>query len=574
MPHPSADSSPHSLESLVGEFLLTMVLTAVAAVVLFVKMLRILDDLVQLLTSSAEADGGRTVAHTVPASFRVPPWPAGAATSQPPHTWQPDGPGCPLPPRCEPAQDIAPSPEDAHDGRPSGRVVPASSDFPSRPAGSRPSLHPCVLRAGPPTLSLPSRCGPAPADGIPLGGMPLFLSDEMRHSLILGGTLSQRHLVLYTLFTAVLARGDRLVIADATGGHSSHLRGLQCTKLLLNPRQSEGRRWSMLAEIEEDRDIEPFFQALLPAQNRRDRCWNEPASIALSGRTRRFYRAGVRDEQTLLQALRDTSVADLKAVLADTSAARLLEKDPAAYTAILETAGHVLELLAHTAGQAGDPFSIRQWVRQGPQAGIPKGDLLILSGSGEERWMPLIRAWMSLALQEALALPAGDQRLWLVVPELEVLGCTHGMREALAGLHRTGGRCVLSFQSFVELAYTHGMQKATEIVEGCGNVLILPCRGDQEGTADLAQTLIAQRGIRAVAKPQMPADSQAPSMEPACPSASTLLKPPVPRVSPSGIRRPRRAAPGNPAEPLKQASKPESIFSSPTGGGGSHQPSA
>ena len=52
----------------------------------------------------------------------------------------------------------------------------------------------------------------------------------------------------------------------------------------------------------------------------------------------------------------------------------------------------------------------------------------------------LIATWIGLAIFEALSQqPDVDQRLWLVVDELDALGAIDGLKDALARLRKYGG---------------------------------------------------------------------------------------------------------------------------------------
>jgi type IV secretory pathway TraG/TraD family ATPase VirD4 len=108
----------------------------------------------------------------------------------------------------------------------------------------------------------------------------------------------------------------------------------------------------------------------------------------------------------------------------------------------------------------------------------------------------LISAWMRLAITEAMEKEEGDQRLWLVVDELDALGAIEGLKDALARLRKFGGRCVLGFQSISQVSKTYGREVADTIVENCGNTLILRCSAsDQGGTARFASKLIGDREV-------------------------------------------------------------------------------
>jgi type IV secretory pathway TraG/TraD family ATPase VirD4 len=109
----------------------------------------------------------------------------------------------------------------------------------------------------------------------------------------------------------------------------------------------------------------------------------------------------------------------------------------------------------------------------------------------------MIATWMRLAIFEAMnAQENRDQRLWLVIDELDALGAIDGLKDALARLRKFGGRCVLGFQSMAQVSGTYGAGDAQTIVENCGNTLILRCSGSENGgTSQFASRLIGEREV-------------------------------------------------------------------------------
>jgi type IV secretory pathway TraG/TraD family ATPase VirD4 len=89
-----------------------------------------------------------------------------------------------------------------------------------------------------------------------------------------------------------------------------------------------------------------------------------------------------------------------------------------------------------------------------------------------------------------------DQRLWLVVDELDALGAIDGLKDALARLRKFGGRCVLGFQSIAQVSSTYGVGEAQTVVENCANTLILRCSASEHGgTSQFASRLIGEREV-------------------------------------------------------------------------------
>ena len=89
-----------------------------------------------------------------------------------------------------------------------------------------------------------------------------------------------------------------------------------------------------------------------------------------------------------------------------------------------------------------------------------------------------------------------DNRLWLVVDELDALGHIDRLKDAPARLRKFGGRCVLGFQSIAQVSTIYGPGEAKTIVENCSSTLILRCSSSEGGrTAQFASAQIGRREV-------------------------------------------------------------------------------
>jgi type IV secretory pathway TraG/TraD family ATPase VirD4 len=77
-----------------------------------------------------------------------------------------------------------------------------------------------------------------------------------------------------------------------------------------------------------------------------------------------------------------------------------------------------LAALEHVARQeSGDLVSVRKWIREG------RGVLFLPYKAGEIAALrQIVSTWMRLAIFETMNVPAGDQRLWFAIDELDALG--------------------------------------------------------------------------------------------------------------------------------------------------------
>jgi hypothetical protein len=328
---------------------------------------------------------------------------------------------------------------------------------------------------------------------ITLAGLPVASLDETKHFKLIGTTGTGKSTAIRELLAGALERGDRAIIADPDGGYLARFKDTSRGDVVLNPFDSESRKWDLFGEINNAYDIDQLARSLLPDQGGPDRSWISYARTFFGSVTRQAHEAGVTDVRELYRLLVVADAKELRGLLAGTPAQPFLEEhNGRMFDSIRSVTSSAVGSLDYIAQQTTDPLSIRRWVREGED-----GVLFIPYQAGQIAALrSTISAWMRLAIFEAMSQPEGDQRLWFVVDELDALGQIDGLKDALARLRKFGGRCVLGFQSIAQVSSTYGTGDAQTIVENCGNTLILRCSGsDHGGTANFASRLIGQREV-------------------------------------------------------------------------------
>jgi type IV secretory pathway TraG/TraD family ATPase VirD4 len=327
-----------------------------------------------------------------------------------------------------------------------------------------------------------------------LAGRPLTPLDETKHFKMIGTTGTGKSTVIRELLAAALERGDRAVIADPDGGYCARFFDAWRADRVLNPFMTQSARWEPLLELEDLADPEHLAGALIAA-----------SADAAAGEWRGYARAFVAavlercrlipgcDTRELWRLIAVAGAAELRPLLSGTPAQPFLDPDNARmFGSLRSIAVAAMRPLDFVQWQSGTPFSVRQWVRQG------RGVLFIpYSARQIAALRTLIATWVGLAIYEALSQEEGvDQRLWLVVDELDALGAIDGLKDALTRLRKFGGRCVLGFQSAGQVSTTYGAGCAQSIIENCGNTLILRCSGSENGgTSQFASRLIGDREV-------------------------------------------------------------------------------
>ena len=321
-----------------------------------------------------------------------------------------------------------------------------------------------------------ARIEPAPRrrrsrTGITLANVPLAPLEETKHFKLIGTTGTGKSTAIAELLTALLARGDRAVIADPDAGY---LTGFHCAgrgDVILNPFEPRALKWDPFAELAAPEDPDQLAASLIAAgEDASAREWRGYARTFLASLLRRTD-ARSADLERLWHLIAIAPSAELRGLLSGTPAQPFLEPENARmFGSIRSVAAACTAALEHVCHQVAPPCSVRQWVREG------HGVLFLPYRAGQIASLrTLIASWMRLAIFEAMNGPPGDRRLWFIVDELDALGAIDGLRDALARLRKFGGRCVLGMQSIAQVAALYGPGDAQTIIENCGNSLILRC---------------------------------------------------------------------------------------------------
>jgi hypothetical protein len=333
------------------------------------------------------------------------------------------------------------------------------------------------------------RCARA---AITLAGVPLAPLEETKHFKLIGTTGTGKSTAIAELLTALLARGDRAVIADPDGGYLGRFHACGRGDVILNPFEVRALKWNPFAELAAPEDPDQLAASLIAAgEDASAREWRGYARTFLASLLRRTAGSGA-DLERLWHLIAIAPSAELRVLLSGTAAQPFLEPENARmFGSIRSVAAACTAALEHVGRQHAPECSVRQWVRSG------RGVLFLPYRAGQIAAVrTLIASWMRLAIFEAMNGPPGDRRLWFIVDELDALGTIDGLRDALARLRKFGGRCVLGMQSIAQVSALYGAGDAQTIIENCGNSLILRCSASERGgTAQFCSRLIGEREV-------------------------------------------------------------------------------
>ena len=161
--------------------------------------------------------------------------------------------------------------------------------------------------------------------GVTLAGLPLSREDETMHVAVIGATGSGKSTALRALMADALRRGDRQVVADPEGAAMSAF--FAAGDILLNPFDRRCARWDLLAEIERPSDYAFLAQSLLPhlGVGEHDQ-WITYAQQLLAAALENWVNARLGSSSEFITTLATATIDELKALCADTPAARYFEK--------------------------------------------------------------------------------------------------------------------------------------------------------------------------------------------------------------------------------------------------------
>ena len=329
-----------------------------------------------------------------------------------------------------------------------------------------------------------------------LAGVAVAGADETKHFKLIGTTGTGKSTAIRELLGAVIARGDRLVVADPDGGYLARFHDRYRGDIVLNPFERNSVKWDLFSEIQNRYDVEQLASGLIPASDDASASeWRGYARTFLAAVVRRCDVYGRRDMADLWRLLTIAPTEELRALIANTPAQPFLDPDNARmFGSIRSVTGSSIAAFEYIQELRAAPFSVREWVRARTLPGV----LFIPYKANQIAALrSMIALWMRLAIFEAMSQAEDrDQRLWFIVDELDALGAIDGLKDALARLRKFGCRCVLGFQSIAQVSSTYGQSEAQTIVENTGNTLILRCAGSENGgTSQFASRLIGDREI-------------------------------------------------------------------------------
>jgi type IV secretory pathway TraG/TraD family ATPase VirD4 len=353
-----------------------------------------------------------------------------------------------------------------------------------------------IVKSAPPRRARVRHSLAEPGGYVTLAGVPVPTGDEAKHFKIIGTTGTGKSTAIREILAAALSRGDRAIIADPDGGYHARFFQRYRGDILLNPLEHGSVKWDPFAEIRDSHDVEQLASALIPSSGDPSASeWRAYARTFLCAVLRRSRELVSQSPGELWRLLSAASPEELRPLVAGTAAQPFLDGDNSRmFASIRSVAMSAMAAFEYVQRQRASSFSVREWVRRRSTSGVL---FVPYKACQIAALKSMIATWMRLAIFEALNGEENqDQRLWVVIDELDALGPIDGLKDALSRLRKFGGRCILGFQSVAQVSSTYGTGDAQTLIENCGNSLILRCSGsEQGGTSQFVSRLIGEREV-------------------------------------------------------------------------------
>ncbi|MGV3582858.1 MAG: type IV secretion system DNA-binding domain-containing protein [Methylophilus sp.] len=326
---------------------------------------------------------------------------------------------------------------------------------------------------------------------ITLGGVGIPSRLEPYHFLFAGSTGTGKTTLLDEALSAIIPRGDRVIVCDPNGHHLSHF--YQDGDVVLNPFDRRSQGWSIFNEVHKDFDYDRLAKSVIPNGSGGDAQWHHYSQVLLSESLRALMLRGENTTESLMRWATTVKKEELAKLLEGTPAQGLFDSDAAkalASTRFILTS----YLSAHKYIKTGD-FSLRNWL-ESEQRNL----FITWREDMQSSLIPLISTWVDILASAVLSLPPSeDRRIWLVLDELGGLGKISSLESALTR-GRKHGLCVIAgLQSTAQLDRIYGKDGAVVLRSCFRNLVVL---GIAKADPDTAETLSRSLGEREVERDQ------------------------------------------------------------------------
>lgn len=312
-----------------------------------------------------------------------------------------------------------------------------------------------------------------------LAGIHVPEALSTRHLAVIGATGSGKSVFIRDLLDQATANHQAAVVFDNSGEQISLYYQPSRGDIILDPIDSRGVFWDIMAEVRAPAEAAIIAQKLIPdGSEHEETIWTETAQNLLSNILMELVTEGRMKISDLLQTLQSTSSDDLKAWLATTSSARVFtqgaEKASASVLFTISKAINTLQLLKHEEANA-KRFTFHDYFETLDQIKGPKPWVFVPRREHSyELTKGLLACWLELASTGIMKLePNERRRVWYFVDEFPELPKTVNFPRLLPLGRKYGACIILSCQSIGQLRLRYKPDGAEALLANCNTKLLL-----------------------------------------------------------------------------------------------------
>ncbi|QOV66460.1 type IV conjugative transfer system coupling protein TraD [Kosakonia pseudosacchari] len=300
-----------------------------------------------------------------------------------------------------------------------------------------------------------------------VGDLHMVKNAEVMNFLIHGTIGVGKSTLIRWLLDYIRKRGDRAIIYDS-GCTFTETHYNPKTDFILNPHDERCANWQLWDECIDVVDYENFAASLIPVEGESDPFWVSSSRTIASDLAIRMSADPDRSIEKFLKTLLSLSMQNLRAYLANTPSANLveekIEKTAISIRSVVTNYAKSLRFLQGLDDGTRPKFTIRNWMTSEQYS----NSWLFISAQARHRnsVRSLISMWLSMAtlfLQSMGENP--DRRVWFIIDEKPGLQRIPQFAETVAEGRKFGGCFVIGIQNMPQLINVYGREMAKAIFD-------------------------------------------------------------------------------------------------------------
>lgn len=300
-----------------------------------------------------------------------------------------------------------------------------------------------------------------------VGDLHMVKMAEVMNFLMHGTIGVGKSTLIRWLLDYIRKRGDRAIIYDS-GCTFTETHYNPVTDFILNAHDERCANWQLWGECVDAVDYDNMASSLIPVEGESDPFWVSSSRTIFADLAIRMSVDPDRSIEKFLKTLLSLSMKSLRAYLANTPSANLveekIEKTAISIRSVVTNYAKSLRYLQGLDDGVKPPFTIREWMTKEEH----DSSWLFISTQARHRKSvrPLISLWVSLATMMLQSMGENsDRRVWFIYDEIPSLQRIPELAETLAEARKFGGCFVLGMQNMAQLVHVYGRELAKSIFD-------------------------------------------------------------------------------------------------------------